>query len=250
MSFFLARSQLADITRAIVDTFNTPSHSYDTLLTHDTRLQTWLKTLPPFFRAHKPTPTTPIRPYIAWQRTLLTVMANDLLLRLHAPYMIRGSQEPRYAHSRMTILRAAHTLLRIYRGLYSDPSYPPLLRALAGIHTLFQAVLLLSIDLFCNEDEPHAEETRKQLVDACDLMERVRIQSSVADEGIGTLFGIVRRWREECGVGEEDEDEGGEGVISGWGEVLEWRGLEGEEFLDWSGLLREVGGCEGDAGWC
>jgi hypothetical protein len=71
------------------------------------------------------------------------------------------------------------------------------MRLWIGVHHLFMACAVLAIDLCWNDDdEPHAETTRTEIIDACKILERVRSQSTIAEQGINVLYAIMRKWKD------------------------------------------------------
>ena len=134
MTFHLLRVHLSDIAQdslpSLSSPFTLPDPDYNLLLTHDSRFRTFHKSLPPFFQpTHKPPPHPPF----LWQKLLINIIYNTLLLRLHSPFLIRASLEPRFAYSRISIIRSSHALISLYRTLHTDPTLPPAPKTLAGV---------------------------------------------------------------------------------------------------------------------
>ncbi|TGZ77139.1 hypothetical protein EX30DRAFT_374869 [Ascodesmis nigricans] len=223
-----------------------PRHTedYDSLLTLDSHLRNLLKSLPRFLRLdhHSLSTTTDLthhRPYLTAQRILLNLGLHSLLLRLHAPFLARGTDEPRYAYSKMTATRSAHIILSLYRRILSPPSpttngttsntsntdaattqlltafLPQQIKQWIGIGTLLHAAVVLAVDTACNDEEPYSEETRNAVVEACGLVDG---RGSDGDAAlVRRVLEVVVRWKEVVGRWKEEGRGGSEGGAAGKG---------------------------------
>ncbi|KAI5780843.1 hypothetical protein EDC01DRAFT_667417 [Geopyxis carbonaria] len=206
MSYYFSRVHLAHISREVIDTLGVNAYSgdnpdYESILSLDARYRAFAKGLPKFYRidSKSKAETADIvreRPYINWQRIMLHIGMHSMLIRLHSPFLIRGSEEPRVAYSRMVSLKSAHGVLALYRQTFSDtPGFPHAMKLWIGIHQLFISAVVLSIDLCCNEEEPHVNETKKEIMEACEMLERASMESSIADHAVKMLSAIIRQWK-------------------------------------------------------
>ncbi|KIX01087.1 uncharacterized protein Z518_10153 [Rhinocladiella mackenziei CBS 650.93] len=196
MSAFIQRVKLADLCREIVDTMpsmflESQEPAYGVVLALDDKLQTYLKQLPVFFQLdpisiQESRSICKERPHIAWQRLGVHVSLHARLCRLHRPYHLRGSTDPKYAYSRATCVRSAHTILELRRSM--DDMAP-----LAGVrparfwvimHHVFMAALTLATDVSFNPDAPEAEAQKAKVMVAYQMLERSREESSALMEGI------------------------------------------------------------------
>lgn len=127
MSYFLHRLRLADLCRQVVDTLPSvllepQDLDYDIVLMLDSKFQSLIKSLPTFFQLdpnsiQESLEVCQARPYIAWQRATLHFSINTYTCRLHRPFHLEGTKNPKYAFSRMMCVRSAHAVLELWRSM-------------------------------------------------------------------------------------------------------------------------------------
>lgn len=258
MSYYLSLLNLSSIAREFVDAVSPPFHpsspsshsttssgtgggsdDYDAVLSVDAQFRSFQKNLPPFFQSKSAgfarggngvfgAIDHTHAGFISAQRTLLQLRLHDLLLRLHSSYIVRGAIEPKYAYSRVMVIRSAHTILSNYRRYYypspsnSHDVESPIPQQWMPINRLLLAILILSIDYATTrDDDPHADETQRSVLQGCELIEQARNGHAAVDNVVRNVLGVVGRWKEDVagrihgynGVnGEEGEGEGTSGA--------------------------------------
>lgn len=123
MTFHLQHIRLAEICRSIADRLPPFFHGgspadYDTILTLDAELQSFLDQLPVFLRLdYSPTHHPPAASALAWscQRSLINAEVHARRIKLHHPYLWRSG-----AVSRTICLASARAILDAGRLLVSE----------------------------------------------------------------------------------------------------------------------------------
>jgi hypothetical protein len=127
MTYLLSRIQLSHICREIADVVP-PSTSrfrqipYDDIIHLDRKLQSYLASLPFYFKLDQQSrrraePLEDIMPDLTLLRFCITRAAHSRRVKLHQRYLLRHSQDPRYAYSRQACLESARVLMQYYGGL-------------------------------------------------------------------------------------------------------------------------------------
>ena len=196
MSGFIQRLKLADLCRQIVDTMpsmfldeNEPD--YESVLKMDQKLRNHLEDLPTFFQLDRLSiqesqNVCRDRPHIRWQRLGVHFSLHVRLCRLHRAYHLLGSTDPKYAYSRGTCVRSAHTVLELRRSmddLSSQDGIKPA-RFWVVMQHVFIAALTLATDVSFNPGAPDADVRRTKVIAACRMLERSQEESSALVEGI------------------------------------------------------------------
>lgn len=207
MSFSFFRYQLAQVCYDAVELLGLNVYlgdgnqaDYEKILLVDRRYHDLLRNFPTHYRNDTKARSDSAgviaqQPYIAWQRIMLHLGCHSMLIRLHRPFLISGAHEPRVAYSRMICLRSAHQVLRLCHQSLQD-GFTHSLRLWTCIHHYFMAAVILSIDFYCNYDEFSADETRKEVLAACAVLESARKESTIAEQGLRVLHTILRRWKD------------------------------------------------------
>ena len=79
----------------------------------DMRLVQLMDSLPPFFRDPINLLDDPTKPNLLKESILLSLIAENRLLRLHRPYLTRGFRETKYAPSKDRCVQSARQILRL-----------------------------------------------------------------------------------------------------------------------------------------
>jgi hypothetical protein len=184
MSYFLFRIQCATLSREVVDLLP-PSYSvspgadnndeaFNNILLLDQKYQQLLKSLPPFFQLFNRMDTTAYnaliseKPYLEWQRYLINFVIHTNLARLHRPFLIRGSTQPKFAYSRLQCVRSAVTVLEIRNHIIGSQSIGGFTYIMA--HFLMAAIIL-AMDVCFNPDEIRAGQRKQEVLQACRILE-------------------------------------------------------------------------------
>lgn len=145
MSFHLQHIRLAEICRSIADRLppffgGSPAVDYDTILTLDTELQSFLDQLPAFLRLDYSPSHHPAAASTAWscQRSLINAEVHARRIKLHHAFLWRDA-------SRAICLASARAILDAGRLLASEgtPSCAGMTRAAVLSHTFVAAIALV-----------------------------------------------------------------------------------------------------------
>ncbi|KAK8187514.1 uncharacterized protein BKA78DRAFT_191448 [Phyllosticta capitalensis] len=218
MSSFIQRVKLAELCREVVDTL--PSTlvdprelDYEVVLSLDTKLQNHLRDLPFFFQLdsaniQRSRNICRERPYIAWQRTMIHFSAQTRICRLHRPFLLEGSSNPKYAFSRMTCIRAAHTVLELRKSM--DDLEPRELDGTRFAHVMqhvFMATVILATNACFDPNEPHVQARKAEVMAACKVLEKDQQQSTIANQGIQKGIDTIRNMlQKHKGQAEQDAE--------------------------------------------
>jgi hypothetical protein len=243
MSYFLFRIQCATLSREVVDllpssysvspaTDNT-DETFNNILLLDQKYQQLLKSLPPFFQLFNRMDTNAYnvliteKPYLEWQRYLINFVIHTNLARLHRPFLIRGSTQPKFAYSRLQCVRSAVTVLDIHNHIIGSQSIGGFTYVMA--HFLMAAIIL-AMDVRFNPDEIRASQRKREVLQACRILEdelntKMR-PNNVAENGsspsshfllksfqkaVQSLRGVLRRKQDAttgCGTGLDQVNQG------------------------------------------
>ncbi|KAI0130229.1 hypothetical protein BJ170DRAFT_307161 [Xylariales sp. AK1849] len=219
MSFFIYRLRLAELCREVVDTIPSillePQElDYDTVLVLNTKFQDFIKSLPVFFQLdptsiQKSEETCRKRPYIAWQRTTLHFSINTRLCRLHRPFHLEGSTNPKYTFSRITCVRSAQMVLELRRSMDDIGQLVGLKpsRFWSAAQHVFLAAIILATDVASDPHAPYSNDRKAEVLAACQLLEESQQASTAARDGIQrsvqTLLSMLKRQPSQTKAGEE-----------------------------------------------
>jgi len=136
------------------------------------------------------------RPYIAVQRVMIHFSIHSRICRLHRPYLLHGSSNPKYAFSWMVCIRSAQTVLELRKSMdhFNDIG----VRRLAIVmQHVFMAAVTLAMDLCFTHNEPHIQIRKTEVLSACKMLEKTQQESTVAlkgiENGIRTLRAMLRK---------------------------------------------------------
>ncbi|KAE8387261.1 hypothetical protein BDV23DRAFT_174833 [Aspergillus alliaceus] len=179
MSFFLQRIKLAELCRDMIDSMqnahqrtDTPDHE------HLRRVVAWFNSfeenLPWFFQMDeesisKTTVLAARRPYILRQRHVLLLGLYSRLGRLLRPLLLRGDSHPSCSDLDALGISCAEKLLNIRHRVEPEDLCPYFHSHSIDQHS-FGALLLLTIDSMRDNDEPRAQNRRKNLIRACEML--------------------------------------------------------------------------------
>ncbi|KAI9742548.1 MAG: hypothetical protein M1818_003688 [Claussenomyces sp. TS43310] len=210
LSAFIYRVKLAEVCREIVDTMpsillESQGLEYDIILALDNKLQAYLKQLPVFFRLD---PTSiqqsqeicKERPNIAWQRIGIHFSLHTRLCRLHRPYHLEGSTNPKYAHSHIIYMRSAQTVLDLRRSMDDLGTQVGFKPALLDSHAArLSCGTILATDVSFNPNAPDAEARKAKVLAAHQTLKKSKEESSALMEGIQrnmqTLMSTLQKQR-------------------------------------------------------
>jgi len=196
ITYFLFRIQAAALCREVIDRlppsyfFSPPAvdsndETYNTILLLDQHYQQFLQSLPPFFQL-KPRRYSnhgydsdnsyekliQERPYLEWQRPLLNFVIHTHIARLHRPFLIRGSTEPKFAYSRMQCIRSAETVLEVRNSItLGAQTTTDVVSFLYMLQHFLMAAIVLAMDVCFNQGEMHVAQRKQDVLRACRVLE-------------------------------------------------------------------------------
>lgn len=196
MSAFFARVQGSELCRDVIDALpsimlDSQECDYKTILELDAKYQKHMDDLPFFFKLdpasiEKSRQICKERPYIAYQRITIHFSLHTRLCRLHRPYHLEGTTNPKYAYSHQSCIRSAHKVLELRRsmdeiaiGVGLSPS-----RFWTVMHHVFFAALILAMDVSFNPHAPDAEVRKAKVLAAYQTLESSEQESNYLMEGI------------------------------------------------------------------
>ena len=196
MSAFIQRIRLAEICRELVDTMPSimldhQDMEYDLVLELDAKLRNFIKTLPVFFQLDPASlqisqKICQEQPYIAWQRTILHFSVHTRLCRLHRPFYIEASVNPRYSYSHTMCIRSAQAVLDLRRMMESAgvmiglwPS-----RFWTIMQHVFLATVILATDVSVSSTVEEVEARKVEVLAACQVLEMSQKESPTLKKAI------------------------------------------------------------------
>lgn len=182
ITYFICRIKAATLSREVVDRlppsyFSCPgadssNEIYDIILLLDQNYNAFLKSLPPFFRLDSHQSDASVfreRPYLDSQRSFINFAIYTHIARLHRPFLIRGSSEPKFAYSRMQCIRSAEMVLDIRRNKMAGKEDLTTIYYIQ--HHILMAAIVLTMDVCFNPDELRVEQRKADILAACQLLE-------------------------------------------------------------------------------
>lgn len=180
MSFFLQRIRFAELCRETVDCLtnakssNLATINYDLILRINKKFISFLNNLPWFFRLdeeHQSQIATLAThcPYILRQRTVLLYGFYSRLGRLHRPFIYRGITELTYSTSHQVGVECAEKLLSLHRTMETG-DFSTCIHSHSLDQHLFNALLLLTIDVMAHHDLAQSDTRRSEIVHFCCML--------------------------------------------------------------------------------
>jgi hypothetical protein len=205
MTFYIFRCKLSIVCREIVDTINglgceIHEAPYETILEFDKRLNDLSSNLPVAFRIDAKSKVEAKElaekyPFVALQRTAGHFGLQTRLARLHRPYLIQGTYDPKYSYSRMICLRAARSVIELGKTLKdssAEHDFQPI-RMWPLTHHLFVATAILVMDFCLNKDDPRPKERKTEVLDCLQVLEECSDSSLIAKRGLMRLRDILEK---------------------------------------------------------
>ncbi|RYO80073.1 hypothetical protein DL766_009337 [Monosporascus sp. MC13-8B] len=213
MSYFLHRLYLADLCREVVDALPSallePQElDYNVVLMLDAKFQDLIESLPSFLQRkpeniQKSRELCQERPYIAWQRTTLHFSINTCICRLHRPFHVEYTTNPKFEHSRIRCVQSAHAVLDLWRsmadlggGIGLNPA-----RFWTVAQHVFLAAITLAAEVSLDPSATLAEARRSEVLAACRLLEDLQHESPMAkyriQQGVQALLSTLQRSQQQ-----------------------------------------------------
>ena len=221
MSYFLQRIRLADICRSVVDSMPTAVSDleqieYEDVISLDGKFERFLLQLPIFLRLDEESRQRSLEidqkfPQVEVQRYLLGLAVHNRRCKLHRPFLVQCSREPRYTYSRRICLQSARAIFQVRRFLEKGNSSfaSAHLRLCAVVHYVFMATVVLVMDLCFNKLEGQEEQRKDEVINACKILEEAKGQSAIAGRLLESLMDILRkhkiRLRNPCSAKEPND---------------------------------------------
>ncbi|KAJ5674066.1 hypothetical protein N7462_009505 [Penicillium macrosclerotiorum] len=196
MSAFFWRIKTSELCRQVIDALpsvllDSSENDYDTILELDQRFQKLIEDMPVFFKIdpdsiEQSREICKERPYIAWQRTSIHFSLNTRLCRLHRPYHLEGTMNPKYAYSHMVCIRSAQKVLELRRSMDDIKTDVGLMpgRFWTVMHHVFFAALILAMDVSFNPNAPDVEARKAKVMAGYQMLERSKKESNYLMQGV------------------------------------------------------------------
>jgi hypothetical protein len=228
MSYFLQRIRLADLCRNVVDsmpraTSDLDQVEYQDVISLDSKFENFLMEVPVFLRLdedsrQKSQAIDHEFPQIEIQRYLLSLAVHNRRCRLHRPFSVQCSHEPRYLYSREMGLKSARAVFQVIRLLESGNSSfaSAHLRLCAIVHYVFMATVVLVMDLCFNKIVSFEEEQRRkeEVRDACRILQEARGQSAIAGKLLESLTDVLHKHKIRLSNPDADRAFNGSGYMT------------------------------------
>ncbi|KAJ5340479.1 hypothetical protein N7541_009603 [Penicillium brevicompactum] len=196
MSGCIQRIRTAALCREVVDALpsmllDSQQPDYEVILALDKRFQDTIEKIPDFFKMDEESIRNSQdicreRPYITWLRISLHFSFHTRLCRLHRPYHLKGTTDPRYHYSNRVCIRSAQTVLELRRAMDEigpeAGGYPA--RLWRVVQHVFFAALILATDVSFNPDAPDADIHKAKVLAAYQTLERSKEESGTLFEGV------------------------------------------------------------------
>ncbi|KAK0637848.1 putative transcription factor lepB [Lasiodiplodia hormozganensis] len=207
MTFHLQHIRLAEICRSIADRLppffhsGSPAVDYDTILTLDAELQSFLDALPAFLRLdYSPLPTHshqhPAAASWSCQRSLINAEVHARRIKLHHPFLWRSNA---HAPSRTICLSSARAILDAGRLLVAEGLGPPcagIIRAAILSHTFVAAITLVHDAQHTAGDGGDATQQQHEaaIAEARGTLERAARRSLRGKKFLHAFEGVVEKY--------------------------------------------------------
>lgn len=207
MSYFMVRMSGAEMCRGLGDLIHPLASGvnnvdYNEIVALEEKTAELTKNLPFYFQLDEESrkraePYLEKYPQLATQRYLLSQGLHCHRSRIHRPFLIRGSMDPRFIYSRKACLESVRKSLEI-RGLLNQEKRGmvlPIARLNFVVYHVFMAALTLALDLCFNKSTSEAEEQSRhaELKDALSMLQESRTELPSSDRFLGPLMGLLRK---------------------------------------------------------
>lgn len=207
MSYSIVRAMGGDMCRTFADMIHllasgVNSVDYDRIVALEQGATTLRENLPFYFRLDEESriltePWLEKYPQLATQRYLLQQGLHCHRSRIHRPFLIRGSLNPRFELSRKACLESTRKSLEIRRMLGHEKRSE--LVAIARLNFVlshvFMGALTLALDLCFNKSTTDSEDEsrRAELKEACLMIQESRTALPTADRFLTPLMELLRK---------------------------------------------------------
>ncbi|KAE8135966.1 hypothetical protein BDV38DRAFT_272442 [Aspergillus pseudotamarii] len=206
MSFFIQRIKLAELCRNMIDSMQnvyqrTDIPDHEQIRRIVARFNSFEASLPWFFQmgeenTDEATVLAARRPYILRQRHVLLFGLYSRVGRLLRPLLIRRENHPSCSDLVNLGIRCAEKLLNIRRRVEPEDLCLYFHSHSIDQHS-FGALLLLTIDIMRDSDEPRAQDRKKSLIRACEMLrgKQTSLEKSTNSmiRALDQLIGIIQK---------------------------------------------------------
>jgi hypothetical protein len=195
MTVLLYRLKLSDLCRQIVDSMpemflDAHYPDYDGVLEADRMMRKFIDNLPHFMQldsaANKQTDSNRPDIPVPMLRLTLHFSVHSRICRLHRPYHLEGSINPKYAPSRTSCIRSAQKVLELRRAMDAVKG-PTILRPSLS-WTVMQhaslAAITLAADVSFYPNDPDSDARKAQVMAAYKTLQKSEKESGALIEGI------------------------------------------------------------------
>ncbi|KAJ8129813.1 hypothetical protein O1611_g3816 [Lasiodiplodia mahajangana] len=219
VSCFLQRIRLGEICREMMDAraprlLDVEITDFNTVMSLDSLFERVLAEMPPFLRKGAPIPEgAPL--HTAQQRDLVLLCFNFRRARLHRPFLLHDTDNPRNEPSRRQCISSARTVLSLSIDMLEGPSAvgqnhdfgnPLAYRTGLVISGMFMACAILALnagiiwsrstgDARANAQSSDAsEEMRGEITRACRVLAKAGEKSTFAANLLRNLVGVLKQY--------------------------------------------------------
>lgn len=209
MLYFLYRTRLAELCREIVDALPFPSLKlshlrYEEVMALDHKLEVFLAELPVFFQID-PEPQSRekvaefeiVHRHLPALRYFINAAAQSRRCKLHQPFLIRQSVDPRYAFSRKACLESARAVViqsqQVFQTIEPSPRAKTLQSVGAALHFMHVSIIVLVMDLCFNKDKADQAEQRTEVKAAFKVLEDITDISPLPGRFLSSLIGTLNK---------------------------------------------------------
>ncbi|KAI8631468.1 hypothetical protein F5Y19DRAFT_397215 [Xylariaceae sp. FL1651] len=219
MSCFLQRIRLSEICRELMDakalgSLDVEITDFNTVTLLDRLFEQTLTEMPPFLKKDARIPQN-APTHLAQQRDLILLCFHIRRARLHRPFLLHDTDEPRYEPSRHQCIASARTVLSLSTELLEGSSAvdqnqrfgnPLAYRAGLVISSIFLActILALNAGLIWNSVAPSTGDARMshsqpeihaEIARACRALVKAGEKSAFAANLLHNLMGVLKQYR-------------------------------------------------------
>ncbi|KAI0545408.1 hypothetical protein F4679DRAFT_476734 [Xylaria curta] len=215
VSYFLQRIRLGEICREMADArppglLDVEITDFNTVASLDLLFERALAEMPPFL--HKGAPVPNGAPFqLTQQRDLILICYHFRRARLHRPFLLHDTDDPRYESSRRQCISSARTVLSVSMEMLEGPSAvdqdqdfgtPLAYRVGLVISSLFTACasLALNAGLIWNREtgsertNEASTELQGEITRACRVLAKAGEKSTFAANLLRNLVGVLKQY--------------------------------------------------------
>ncbi|RKU41137.1 hypothetical protein DL546_000940 [Coniochaeta pulveracea] len=204
MSYNLHRLKIAEIARCISDEMPRDANdaTCELILSLDSRLESFIQSLPAFFRVEIADSEETARidrayPHTPMQRLLINFLVNLMRCKLHFPFLPGHPSRALHAFSQDASLKAARRVLSVYHEMnMTHITHSSDFMKLQGIvFHMFTGALILATNLCCNRPEGQERDRQtSELMEVLRQLDGIKQYSQSASKFLETLTQLLTKY--------------------------------------------------------